>query len=681
MSKLGLFRVLLVLIAWLLGSAPAWCAEGPVEGMPFYPVVKTVQDLPQRAEVVADLAVLMNASNGENRGITRPVAKGTKVFILKREDPSVQVLTATGEVGWMDHFSLSNGIAASPQEMQRIAKAVSNPAAQAALDPALTQLLQATVVMAFGRNAWGVLNFTTDKAAAVQQELAALSWARSRNLPIVFSILLNRGEERFITDIGYDNNGGDYLDGHSVDWHLLFPGLVESLNASDGVDLLICKRLRRDESPGATQYVLGSYGTASNLLFLSLVRATHSSGALPDCLVSALKKIAASNHVNPRNTYRPNDVEIADQMLGTALTKAQLEKWLAEVAKQPMPASGANLAMALMLLKNVDATPYLARLHSLVSTGPAGNQGSVEAEARQWALLALATRAPSKRVDDLLRSVILASQEDPVQRTDALRSLAQRPLEPGTREALEKVFKQPSADGMPSRVRQLAAQTLAAPPLRQLAMPLLRTAATDTDPYIGNIALRALRDDALAAMKAAPSAEDRSKIRGAYLEPLRKQVDKLASKVDDPLFKKSPLWMIKPQARISVQFSADPASMVSKPMPAVKLGSTSWIEPTLQSENPAIPYPDGQPRVSELFAVHPGKALFKYGTVGRKKVVTVSLQLDDLSFDGQDVVSRTLPGIYTVTLGSTDGDSISTAWYCEPDDAFWSEAGFEANPE
>jgi hypothetical protein len=45
--------------------------------------------------------------------------------------------------------------------------------------------------------------------------------------------------------------------------------------------------------------------------------------------------------------------------------------------------------------------------------------------------------------------------------------------------------------------------------------------------------------------------------------------------------------------------------------------------------------------------------------------------------DGRDLVSRGLPAIYTVTLQSSDGGVIRLAWYCEPDDAFWSDVGFE----
>ena len=77
-----------------------------------------------------------------------------------------------------------------------------------------------------------------------------------------------------------------------------------------------------------------------------------------------------------------------------------------------------------------------------------------------------------------------------------------------------------------------------------------------------------------------------------------------------------------------------------------------------------------------------------YGAVGRKNTVSFSLQLDELTADGQDIVSRSIPAIYTVELqflagGSSDSSDFSWhfAWYCEPDDAFWSEAGFEGEGE
>ena len=178
----------------------------------------------------------------------------------------------------------------------------------------------------------------------------------------------------------------------------------------------------------------------------------------------------------------------------------------------------------------------------------------------------------------MLRSLVQQPQADPQLRLDALRILAQRPQEPGLRELLEKIAKLPGASE-PSRLRQLAVETLATAPLREASLPVLQTMMGDADVYIGNIALQAVRNEALRGMKVARSVDERSRIRGKYLESLRKQVEGLSAKTDDPLFRKSPLWMLKPQARLSIQANGDAPSPQAQALPSAHVAVAPWFEP------------------------------------------------------------------------------------------------------
>ncbi len=699
MLKIRVARAMAVWVVWagcvvlLLGLAPSLCAaSGNAAPVPFLPVVKSAADLPLRAEVMGDKADLLNAVDMDDSYVVGTLVAGSKVFILQKDEPYAQVVTAGGQSGWVARAALSEGTPASVQDYQRIVRAIGSPTEQAALNPAQQQLLQATFAAWFASRNWGVPDYAVAKEDAIKLELAALTLVRTRQLKLALSILLDQWERRvvFNQSASYDERDPYRL---AAEPHFLqqefFPRIPGALGAMDELDRLLCTRLREDQTYGITQYAFGGRVGVASVFYLQLIGQTHRDQPLGSCLVSALKKIAASNQVEHSGGYRVGDVELALELLATTLSKDQLERWVAGLAKQvSLAADRGNLGLALVVLKNVDAAPYVGRLFALAE-GTAAAARDAGLAAQHMALWALVLRAPSQRVDALLRAVLLKPDNDMLLRTDALRILARKPLEPGLRETLAKVLRQPTTKKQgPSRVRQLAAETLATEALRPASTALLQTLMDDEDPYIRHVALQVVRNETLHAMKAARSVEERSRIRGSYLVSVRKLVEHRSVQPVDPLFKKSPLWMLKPQARLDIQMEADMFYNAPDGLPSVRIVPPQWSEPLEFPTNTLIPYPDIQPRVPQAYVVHPGKVLFKYGAVGRKNTVSFSLQLDELTADGQDIASRSMPAIYTVELQFPTGGPPDSpgfvwyfAWYCEPDDAFWSEAGFEGDGE
>lgn len=691
MLKIRVVRAMAVwagCVVLLLALAPSLCAaSGNAAPVPFLPVVKSAADLPLRAEVRGDPQVdVLNAVDTDDAYVVGTLAAGSKVFILQKSEPYAQVLTVGGTSGWVALTALSEGTSASVPDYQRIVRAIGSPTEQAALNPAQQQLLQATFAAWFASRNWGVPDYAATKEDAIKLELAALTLVRTRQLKLALPILLDQWERRVVYDlvnVQYDERDPYRL---AAEPHFLqqefFPRIPGVPGSVDELDRVLCKRLREDQTYGITQYAFGGRVGATNAFYLRLIGQTHRDQPLGSCLVSALKKIAASNRVEHAGGYRDGDVELALELLAATLSKDQLERWVAGLAKQvPLAADSGNLGLALVVLKNVDAAPHVGRLFALAEGTAAGARGA-ELAAQHMALWALVLRAPSPRVDALLRAVVLKPDNNMLLRTDALRILARKPLEPGLRETLAKVLRQPPKEEQkPSRVRQLVVETLATEALRPASTALLQTLMDDEDPYIRHVALQAVRNETLHAMKAARSVEERSRIRGSYLVSVRKLVERRSVQPVDPLFKKSPLWMLKPQARLDIQMEADMFYNTPNGLPSVRIVPPQWSEPPAFPTSTLIPHPDTQPRVPQAYVVHPGKVLFKYGTVGRKNTVSFSLQLDELTADGQDIVSRSIPAIYTVELQFREGSSFNFAWYCEPDDAFWSEAGFEGDGE
>lgn len=683
-ARIRLLASLALLLTFYFGQTSVIHAAhgaGAAAGAPSLPEVKTAQDLPRRAEVGPARVDLLNDIDSEESAVVGSLAAGAKVFILRQTETHANVLTAVGQFGWVDNSALTDIKFARDQDFRRIADAIGNRAVQAALDPAQQQLFQATFAAWFAGRIWGVQEHGTDSAKIVKQELEALALVRSRQIKLALPVLLARWDRRFLDDAGYA--AYDYAEDDPVriraESHFLlrelFPRVKDALGTPDDTDRLLCRQFGKDESSGIAQYTFGRNSAGSNNIFiLPLIKQIHLDKPPADCLVTALKKIAATNSVAYRYGYRPGDVEMAVELLAKAQSKAQLEKWLSEIAKQPVPRFGGNLALALIVLKEVEVAPHVDSLMFLAE-GKNASEGEPEFDAQRMALWALGMRAPSRRVDALMRTLLLDKQTHQSIRADALRILARKPAAPGVFEALAKVLND-AVIAQPSRVRQLAVETLASDSLRHKSLPILRESIADSDPYIGSVALTAVRNETLRAMKAAPSASAREKIRGGYLESLRKHVESLSSLPPDLKVRRSPLWMLKPQARVSIELRREP-ELNAQALPIVHIG-TPWLEPRLPRATSLVPYPDSEPRLQEEFAVHPGQVLFKYGATGREKTVTIALSLDELAIDGVDLVARAQPGIYTVELVSPDGGTeVRVAWYCEPDNAFWSEAAFE----
>lgn len=676
---LTLFFAGFLALSFEVSALAAQGADGA--GLPWPPLTIAPKDLPQHAQIGPEKVELVSDVDTEDWRVIGSLPAGAKVFVLQETETHAVVLAPAGQYGWVDRAALTNVSAARSQDFRRVADAIAKPVLQAKLEPAQQQLLQATFASWFAGENWGITDYTQDNAKMLRQELAALRLVRNRQLKLALPVLLFRWERRYLTDIG----NRDYPYSVNTPYPVasephfllrdLFPQIHDALGTADDMDRVLCNRFRKDDSWGTPRYTFGGPSWESNVFALSLIQRTHPDKPPVACLVTAIKKIAANNPVEQRGGYRPLDVPLAVELLKKMQSREQLEKWIADVAKQPMPHFGGNLAFALVLLTDVDVAPHAARLLSLVGQDNANDDDWTFA-AKHMAMWALAKRAPSQRFDEALKKLVLNQRTAPLIRVDALRILSRPPAPTALLETLEQVFKEKAAeDSPPARVRQVAAELLASNPFRQAAMTTLQAAMADTDPYIRNIALAAVRNEALQAMKAARSTEARAKIRGQYLESLRKQVESLSSLPPDLEVKRSPLWMLKPQAQVSIQVRHDP-ELFQQGLPQLHI-ETPW-EATPPPLDAPVPYPDSQSRIVEKFAVHPGKVLFKYGTSGGRKTLTAVLKLDELTLDGEDLVSRTQPGIYTVQLIAPGGEvAAQVAWYCEPDNAFWSETPFE----
>jgi hypothetical protein len=634
--------------------------------------MKSPKDLPSVAEVGPEDATIIRFGDEDEMITIGSIPAGTKVYILSRNENYSSVLSSDGLYGdLVENAQLIDAKEATDQDWSRITNAIKNPSEQASLDAEQKKLLQATFAAWFASQKSDPNGYDADSAKAVQDEMGKLALVRSRHLTLALPILLSQWEDRYRAR-GFDEQF----------FGKLAPKIRDQLGSLGDVDRVLCKRLREDNSTGMERYSFGDSTDNANIFFLTLIGQMHRDIAPIDCVVSAIKKIAATNPVDYRDgqAARPRDVPMALDLLQKILSKSQLEKWVAEVSKSPMPRFGGNLALALYTFDQVNASPYVSQLKSLANTGDNGMIDSDYAAIRM-SLYALGKRMSTATSNQIYLDLIATPARNESLRIDALKLFALQNDPTLTLKTLVTKVLDPALKDGQIRFRQTAAEIIARLPLHAQKMTALRTLLDDSDPYISGIALVAIRNETLQMMKAAPSVESRAQIRGQYLDLIRKKVDTQSQTHVAMEIKKSPLWMIKPQARVSIQLRnvQDPLSNL---LPKVQIN-----HPLLELSKPdlstGITKPDITPRIERKFPILPGQALLKYednGGNSGKRSVTITIGLGELVIDGEDIVDRTLPGLYTVELTGGDGAETARAvWYCEPNAAFWSEAPFERN--
>lgn len=699
-----------LIVAPLMTAAQTNVPELP----PLIPVVTTADDLPERLVVDGSDLDLDDHPNHQKTAFTVP-ARST-VYVMDNGGESVLVFAPSGGVGWAWRYRLDSAPApATAADAARIRAAIAKPQLQQDLPSTLRQWLQA----AYARSIRGRLRyFHPNHTDWGREHRAALSLIRERGLENVLPAILQLWE--FASEFGYN---ADYETmqayvnrrGHHPLFRDFFPKVGEALGSLATLDQYYCRTLtdeQRGERQGQHRFGADRDGELGTSPTLAALAAIHQEAPPSDCLLRAAEAIARDNPIFGGGEHQvADDVATAFRFLANHRSAANLVSWLGAQAKSADGLDDARLALALIYLRAVSPTPYLARLRTVASAKSSASDG--QHGTRRLALWALHLRAPSAQVDDITRQVLLEPHDQAPPRFDAALILADRPPSAATAKAFESLLLRAGADDGRENpdhefpgLRRIAAETLAGDGYRQRALSLFHRLIGDRDPYIARLAFDAVRAAALASLRKAASAEERDKIRGDYLNTVRQQVETASLLPAAWAVKPVPQWMFKPQAtqlRIGFKRPDEPegAFVVRLQTPQLQeiLDDYSYeavaldVRPRPRSGPASFPLSaPWLPRVlARTFDIHPGQYWIKYGSGRSRATRDLSIRLDGPGLNHAPLVAPDVAGLYSVSLlrpGNLERPYdeelepiLRVVWYCEPDPAFWSDAEFESAGE